>query len=159
MEDKKCTQCGSITLNFVKYEMKNGVKMLRKQCFNCGRLMVNNYKRNFVKDFQSLPDYDYKAREANSNKRIENRDIKLKFLKLRNLAFIDQMNYYRNVYLKSLEWKNKRDLVMKFYEGNCNKCHQKANDVHHLNYDNIFVEKFTDLIPLCRNCHNKEHNL
>lgn len=37
-------------------------------------------------------------------------------------------------------------------EFKCNKCNSD-----NISYDNIFKERFDDLKPLCRNCHEKQH--
>ena len=57
-EEKECNKCESTNLKFVKYQMKNKIKILRKQCFDCGYLNPLNYKRNLVSDFDSLIDMD-----------------------------------------------------------------------------------------------------
>lgn len=142
---------------FVKYEMANGIKILRKQCFSCGRLLPAGYKRDFVKDFNILPDFNKSAKEKCSEKAIEKGEINSIFFSFSQDYFNRSYYYYHNVYLKSYEWKIKRDLVMKFYNNVCLDCGYIATDVHHITYDRIFKEKFEDLIPLCRNCHSKKH--
>jgi hypothetical protein len=68
-------------------------------------------------------------------------------------------NYYKNVYLHSDEWNNKRAGIMRFYEHLCYDCGCTAQEVHHLTYDNIYQEKPQDLIPLCKNCHEVRHGI
>jgi len=148
--ENKCDKCESVNLHFVKYEMSNKVKILRKQCYDCGRLLTHTYKKNTIRDFDSLPDADLNKKESYTN-------IKLRFSELRTESFEMQKKYYREVYLKSEIWKEKRDLIVKFYSGLCFKCGESAKDVHHKTYENIYTEKFEDLIPLCRDCHEKEH--
>jgi len=46
---------------------------------------------------------------------------------------------------------------MKFYNNECSDCGDVAIDVHHITYERIFKEKFSDLTPLCRSCHSKKH--
>jgi len=159
MEDKKCTECNSINIHFVKYEMKNGIKILRKQCKDCGRLLTRGYKRNLVIDFDSLPDMNIENRHSYKLKKIELSSIKIILFNYRQEYFNRRYNYYHNIYLKSKEWKHKRDLIMKYYNFECQKCGNTAIDLHHLNYNNMLNEKFEDLIPLCRNCHNLEHKI
>ena len=41
----------------------------------------------------------------------------------------------------------------------CENCGRQATDVHHLNYDNLYCERDTDLIALCRDCHAWRHQV
>ena len=157
MEDKKCDKCNSTEINFVKYEMANGIKILRKQCYVCGRLLATGYKRDFVAEFDLLLDYNKYAREKYKEKAIEKGEINSIFYNFSQDCFNRSYSYYHNVYLKSDEWKIKRDLVMKFHNNECSDCGDVAIDVHHLTYERIFREKFSDLTPLCRSCHSKTH--
>jgi hypothetical protein len=63
---------------------------------------------------------------------------------------------YREEYLQSEEWKSLRTTIMDAGP-NCQCCDQKATDVHHLVYRNIVDIKITDLLPVCRNCHDLIH--
>ena len=63
---------------------------------------------------------------------------------------------YREEYLNSEEWKKLRDLIMST-SPKCQCCENLATDVHHLVYKNIVDIKITDLIPVCKNCHNLIH--
>ncbi len=60
---------------------------------------------------------------------------------------------YRDEYLKSDHWKTLRGYIVKSGVL-CFKCKDSpATDAHHLNYKNIVDVKITDLVPLCRPCH------
>jgi len=63
---------------------------------------------------------------------------------------------YRNEYLKSPQWKIKRDIII---DKNpfCAFCPAKSWDVHHLTYERICFEWESDLCAVCRKCHNKIH--
>lgn len=57
-------------------------------------------------------------------------------------------------YLKSHEWKIKSRTVILNAEKICQRCYkEKATEVHHLTYDNIYNEDIDDLIALCSKCH------
>jgi hypothetical protein len=157
MENIFCEKCNSDNLHFVKYKMANGVDILRKQCYSCGYLLTLNYKRNYIQNFNSLDYHNKDFRNEFKMKAIRKGEINTVFFNYSVEHFNRSYNYYHKVYLKSKEWKEKRDLVMEFYKSKCNDCGEKATDVHHLHYNNIFKEKFEDLIPLCRYCHNKKH--
>jgi len=63
---------------------------------------------------------------------------------------------YREEYLKSEEWKILRNTILGT-SPDCQCCGKKATDVHHLVYRNIVNIKITDLIPICRKCHEFVH--
>ena len=63
--------------------------------------------------------------------------------------------YYE--YLKSTEWRARRELVARRSDGVCERCGgrsgEEAHDVHHLHYRSLFNERPEDLQHLCRSCH------
>jgi len=161
MENQKkinCEKCNSTNLEFVKYKFKNGTINIRQQCFDCGRLHLHNFKRKNFK-LENLSFVNKKLKNEFSNKMQNLGKIKSIFFNYSSLHKDRKWKYYFNVYLKSDEWKHKRELLMNYYKWECQECNNKATDIHHKTYDNIFCEKFEDLIPLCRKCHNKKHNI
>jgi hypothetical protein len=63
-------------------------------------------------------------------------------------------------YLKSDKWKRKRKAALKRAGYRCRDCGAAAHlDVHHLTYAHIGREWKTDLIVLCRSCHEKRHRI
>ena len=68
-------------------------------------------------------------------------------------------DYYRNIYLKSDEWKRKRYVVLKRDNWKCVYCGEQATQVHHKKYakKNIGKEPIKWLVSVCDNCHNKKH--
>ena len=82
---------------------------------------------------------------------------------------MDYMNYYD--YIKSEKWQQKRK---EYYSSNlyknlkgsgkwncyCCECNNKPLDLHHRTYKRLGNENISiDLIPVCRNCHDKIHKL
>jgi hypothetical protein len=63
---------------------------------------------------------------------------------------------YREEYLQSEEWKNLRNTILAA-QPDCQCCDKKATDVHHLVYRNIVDVKISDLLPVCRMCHDFIH--
>lgn len=64
-------------------------------------------------------------------------------------------------YLSSKKWKEIREKIAKNKNYTCEKCQKKIYKgfhIHHLNYNNLGNEKDSDLIFLCKNCHEKIHN-
>jgi hypothetical protein len=66
------------------------------------------------------------------------------------------MNY--KDYLKSNEWKKKRNQVRYWHGKKCHCCLEKYKDIHHKTYKNLGNEnQKIELTPLCRGCHEKIH--
>lgn len=64
-------------------------------------------------------------------------------------------------YLKTPEWARLRRLVMARSDGVCGRCRRKADvwNVHHLTYERLGCELMTDLVLLCRRCHQAVHGI
>jgi len=70
-----------------------------------------------------------------------------------------RQDYYRNVFLKSDEWKRKRFVVLKRDNWRCVYCGERATEVHHKRYakKNIGNEPIEWLVSVCKTCHEKKH--
>lgn len=67
------------------------------------------------------------------------------------------MNY--KGYLKTKHWQSKRREHFHHFRKICKSCgSKKFLNIHHYTYKNLNNEKITDLICLCKNCHQKLHN-
>ena len=74
--------------------------------------------------------------------------------RLRDLRRMD----YRRVYLRTPEWRAKRDAAIACASDRCARCGSRGLlDVHHLTYERLGAEFGTDLLVLCRPCHRQEH--
>jgi 5-methylcytosine-specific restriction endonuclease McrA len=63
-------------------------------------------------------------------------------------------------YLASRQWKDLRIQVLKRDNFQCRKC-QVANvpfEIHHITYIRLGNEELSDLVTLCRSCHQQVHN-
>ena len=68
----------------------------------------------------------------------------------------DKPTYHE--YMKSPEWKAKREERLKHDKYQCQLCHTAINlVVHHLTYDRLGDEDLNDLVTLCKKCHEKVH--
>ena len=57
-------------------------------------------------------------------------------------------------YLKSAQWKKRRKAKLQQAKYRCEMCGEKSRlQIHHLNYNNLYNEKSTDLVVLCTSCH------
>lgn len=63
-------------------------------------------------------------------------------------------------YLLSNEWAQLKIDLFSIRGKKCEKCGSKKQIcVHHKNYKHIFQEEYSDLIILCKCCHEKEHGI
>lgn len=70
------------------------------------------------------------------------------------------MSYYRDVYLKSDDWKSLRALALSHGGYACFACGKEEGlDVHHLKYKKLYDVKLRHLRVLCRPCHDKVHEI
>lgn len=60
-------------------------------------------------------------------------------------------------YLRSREWKEKRNERLRYDKYKCRECGREAVTVHHLTYERLGNEDIDDLISLCRECHKAKH--
>lgn len=57
-------------------------------------------------------------------------------------------------YLASREWALRKRAVRARSLGWCEHCHKRAaTEVHHLTYERLFGEQLSDLLHVCRPCH------
>ncbi|MGL5348179.1 MAG: HNH endonuclease [Peptostreptococcaceae bacterium] len=64
-------------------------------------------------------------------------------------------------YLKSDKWNKFRKKVRRMYGNKCMmcNCNDKELHVHHNNYDNLYNESLIDVTLLCKDCHEKFHDI
>lgn len=72
----------------------------------------------------------------------------------------ERRRWYRDVYLPSPEWQDRRKQAIERANGRCAHCSATERlQVHHVTYRNIGNERPEDLLVLCRRCHRIEHGL
>ena len=137
-----------------KYTSDNRMFIV-KQCSNCDYQPSHKYKKSDIEnlDFkintgqikESLPDTNWEEYEV--YRRFELNEIQVK-----------RKEKY-NEYLKSDQWYRIRQIVLERDKFICQGClKNRATDVHHKNYDNLFNEVLFDLVSVCRTCHLKIHS-
>lgn len=74
----------------------------------------------------------------------------------RSIQWVYNYAEFRN----SSKWTQLRNSVLLRAEGLCERCHRRQpRDVHHRTYDRVGGrELLTDLIALCRECHDEVHD-
>lgn len=73
------------------------------------------------------------------------------------------LNHYRQwkqQYLKSPEWKALKSKVLNRDNYTCQSCNSNGIplEVHHITYQTFGNENLSDLVSLCRNCHQSIHD-
>ena len=69
----------------------------------------------------------------------------------------ERSSEYRQ-YLRSDQWKQMRTKVRRRSRGWCERCKVgRRADIHHLTYERLGHEELTDLIAVCRPCHEWLH--
>ena len=56
-------------------------------------------------------------------------------------------------YMASREWALKKRAVRERSGGECERCQRPSKQVHHLSYQNLGHEPLTDLLDVCKWCH------
>lgn len=75
---------------------------------------------------------------------------------LKNDTGATTMKELYNAYIKSIFWK---EIKRKYKKYKCEICGDFENlELHHISYNRLFCERESDLITLCRTCHQKEHD-
>jgi len=61
-------------------------------------------------------------------------------------------------YLRSESWKERRKELLEEANHICEKCGEKATQIHHLDYKNLGEEMLgVDVIAVCNKCHKEIH--
>lgn len=61
-------------------------------------------------------------------------------------------------YLKTAAWRQKRAEVIRRAAGVCERCRRwPVANVHHLTYERLGDEPLSDLLGVCRRCHEELH--
>lgn len=65
-------------------------------------------------------------------------------------------------YLQTDHWRGKRAQALAYYGNKCYLCGVDGDaaqiDIHHNDYSRLGGELMSDMIPLCRDCHERHHN-
>ncbi|KKW13424.1 MAG: hypothetical protein UY48_C0001G0045 [Candidatus Gottesmanbacteria bacterium GW2011_GWB1_49_7] len=80
------------------------------------------------------------------------------YIKLNDNRLQELKDMSHNDYLKTREWKTKRQILVRLY-GHCMLCssYETIFHVHHNSYSSKPLEGIADLIVLCEYCHEQYH--
>lgn len=152
--------CNKPDIHNVKYVVEGGSIQVRQQCMSCGWCSGNSIG-GFSKDQrEALPPLDESKRDLFNDtkfayRRAFNSNAAEKKAAIKRKEWFDQ---YSN-YLKSPEWREKRDLVLKRDNYKCQSCLiSLATQVHHKSYAFVDMngsEPAFDLVSVCMPCHDR----
>lgn len=143
--------CDCLFTTLRKRTIANGSIQFVRQCLTCGR-SVGNPERKTPELAAVATPWDqaildkYEARRSSSSE-----EIKKKY---------DRAAFFRSYdqYLASPEWLEKRGLVLRRANSQCEGCGvQPAEEVHHLTYEHVGNEFLFELVALCHCCHERIH--
>lgn len=129
----------------------NGTSQIVFQCLQCGRSATNPLPKSAVPNYRKLPAWDESIAKA--------------WDRTKHAAHVQEKQENRaeffkehDEYLKSLDWKKRRFLVMKRAGNMCEGCREApATEVHHLTYENWKEEFLWELVAICHDCHERLH--
>ena len=155
------TGCECRRLEIRYREASNSNKMYTRQCLDCGKIVRPEngmwIKQSEISNIENIKPIDDDLAKNISTTDAELRDsLRLRLREAEKSLKLEE--YYE--YLKSPEWKEKRQLVMDRAGYICEGCLQsRANNVHHKTYANIYNEFLFELVALCRQCHESIHDI
>lgn len=142
-------QCAHKKQVLAKMIDKSGRELFRTQCTNCGRAEpvsareLNEFSKSCAVPINEKLSSEYWQRvTTNENKKREEHAKKW-------------WKWYSD-YLRSGTWARRRQAVIKRAGGVCEACgSEKAEQVHHLTYQNVGREPLFELVAVCRACHEQ----
>ena len=150
-------ECCKKSFLYVAIDDKNPERRrLHRQCLTCGGCVDRNRPLSFKKYSNEIR---YEFSHNNYQKWIEERNFETTNLwecvKERNYDTSKYAKY--NNYIQSKDWKAKRTEALNRDNNLCRVCGNKAEEVHHITYENLFNEKLEDLLSVCQKCHIEIH--
>ena len=141
-------ECLSHNMQFVKFTRQDGIQNLRRQCFCCGELSMD-LKKSLVENFDDVQEFN------NDLRYLKDEFYKQVIMGLDKIKNDEAWDKY-NEYLNSEKWKIKRKKVLERDNYLCQAClTNRAEQIHHLTYNNIYDEPLYELISVCKRCHIK----
>ncbi len=137
----------------IRYETSIGLRV-QYMCKDCLSLFGNAVKQDGL-NLNSLKLIDkgkYDKWREDQDEAYRKRSAKL--FELHSEWLSAQCSKKHQDYLKTIEWQEKRDEVLRRDNFTCQSCLKKrATQVHHLTYDHFGSEPLFDLISVCDECH------
>ncbi len=135
--------------------IKNGRIQWKQQCLRCGSSASSAVAQNA--ELKVAPWDEELPISFEASLKTQRRALELTFLdRTANMESGLDVSYQE--YLRSPEWKRKRNLVLKRDNNICQGCLvNEAEEVHHFHYEDVPNELLFDLISVCSGCHARIH--
>lgn len=151
---EECCRAPFEIVTILRYN--HDIYSLYYQCLRCGG--ANKRKHLKSKDYQDQIRAEFNDLAFESWKMNRKDEAMHIYEGLKHSNYRLTPYYKYREYLNSHGWKEKRKEVMLRDNYLCQNCKlEKAEDVHHLTYENLFDEPLADLQALCRTCHLNIH--
>jgi hypothetical protein len=115
---------------------------------------MSHYSRKRRRLGRQMVDGPHGYRHVRSQHEIAADDTSSIAGRLNRLGFPD----YRS-YLRSGHWMALRSAYLARFGAGCQVCGRSPMDIHHRTYRRLGAEPLTDLVGLCRECHQAAHLL
>jgi hypothetical protein len=131
----------------------NGREMVGAQCLRCGNIAGNYIKK------VDWPEWRPPWREDSCDSLKEELHRAEIAVYEKHLAIQCEEKRQYGIYLQSPQWRQKRQRVLERDNHRCQGCgQQRATQVHHRTYANIYREFLFELISVCDECHARIHD-
>lgn len=131
-----------------------------RQCQTCGAQSGNalSGKAPEVLAIEGKPLFDETIAEVYAQNVKRYRELQHEEEQRRNEEKQRQWWAWYSSYLRSSQWKARREAVLERAKGLCEGCRRReALHVHHLTYEHVGDELLFELVALCKSCHRKLH--
>ena len=162
---KYCMYCGYYEIHDIEcdheykqilFKLSNGNKQLREYCPKCHQRSPQPLKQNKFKKYPIKNEDSYKSFMDILNEK----DKMMMQPLIDQLQNIRQYNFKAGYYeyIKSDQWYELREQILKRDNYICQICGGKAEEVHHLTYKNFKNEYQFELVSLCKRCHKEVYH-
>ena len=146
--------CDNHVLRYAKWPQGNGYRIMQ-QCITCGQTQGTAVKQSKLNC--SVDELHYGEPLRQLYEKAVNEKRKELYERSNNENAIERRNRYEMA-LSSPHWKYIRQKVLKRDNHICQAClDAKAEEVHHLHYENLGNETALELVSVCKTCHEKIH--
>jgi 5-methylcytosine-specific restriction endonuclease McrA len=150
-------KCGHSRQELRQKRNRGGTLQYAHQCLDCG-LTVGSFLKHSP-ELENVPKWDEQIIDVYDAARITHRNvIYQKHARIQRKRTEGFWKVY-NAYLKTKEWREKRERVLQRANGQCEGCGiRRATQVHHLTYDHLRKEFLFELVAICDDCHKRLHD-
>lgn len=151
-------ECSHPSTEPMRIRVAGGSVQVRNCCTVCGDRQGTPLAQKDKAWVESLPWQSDELADTYKSRRVAERRAILLDLARRQFEENGRFTASYQAYLKSPEWKDRRERVMKRCGGICEGCGDNcAVHVHHQTYRHFGNEFLFELLGLCEECHERLH--